>query len=151
MKKIFILVLFLAPMMANADPIGPSAASGTPVLATASAPYATATVENGDTTNVVSASYVKGAYNNAIAAINKVNNTASEKQDKIWISADGILTTVSSVASGSLTGNSKALVSDKAVKDALDAKRVNAVTTWGSNSVTQLGLSSLSSSSEEEE
>jgi len=74
MKKIFILPMLIAPIMAHAtDPVGPSAASGTPVVATASAPYATATAEDGDTTNVVSASYVKGAYNDAIAAVNNVN------------------------------------------------------------------------------
>ena len=144
MKKIFILGLLLAPIVAHADdPVGPSAASGTPVLATANAPYATATVENGDTTNVVSASYVKGAYNDAIAAINKVNDRASLKQDKMWIMADGKLTNIYGVVSSSLTGKSTALVSDKAVKDALDAKRINAVTTWGNDTSTQLELSSL--------
>jgi len=78
MKKIFILPILIAPIVAHAtDPVGPAAASGTPVVATASAPYATATAENGDTTNVVSASYVKGAYNDAIAAINNVAETVN--------------------------------------------------------------------------
>ena len=101
MKKIFILGLLLAPIVAHADdPVGPSAASGTPVVATANAPYATATVEHGDTTNVVSASYVKGAYNDAISAINKVaerieglsdyvngdiEDEIAEKQDKLTV------------------------------------------------------------------
>jgi len=77
MKKIFILGLLLAPIVAHAtDPIGPSAVGQgqTAVIATASGPYAIATAEDGDTTNVVSASYVKGAYNDAIAAVNKVNS-----------------------------------------------------------------------------
>jgi len=69
--------------MAHAtDPVGPSAVAqgATPVVATANAPYAIATPETGDTTNVVSASYVKGAYNDAIAAVNKVN---ADKQAKL--------------------------------------------------------------------
>ena len=69
--------------MAHAtDPVGPSAVGQgeTPVIATANAPYAIAGTETGDTTNVVSASYVKGAYNDAIAAVNKVN---ADKQDKL--------------------------------------------------------------------
>ena len=69
--------------MAHAtDPVGPSAVGQgeTPVIATVSAPYATAGAETGDTTNVVSASYVKGAYNDAIAAVNKVN---ADKQAKL--------------------------------------------------------------------
>jgi len=76
--------------MAHAtDPVGPSAVGQgeTAVVATANAPYAIATPETGDTTNVVSASYVKGAYNDAISAINKVNsdlgNAIDEKQNKL--------------------------------------------------------------------
>jgi len=83
MKKIFILPILIAPIMAHAtDPVGPSAVGQgeTPVIATANAPYAIAGTETGDTTNVVSASYVKGAYNDAIAAVNKVN---ADKQDKL--------------------------------------------------------------------
>jgi len=75
--------------MAHAtDPVGPSAVGQgeTAVVATASAPYATAREETGDTTNVVSASYVKGAYNDAIAAVNKVN---SLKQSKLTNSDTG--------------------------------------------------------------
>jgi len=67
--------------MAHAtNPVGPSAVGQgeTPVVATASAPYATAGTETGDTTNVVSASYVKGAYNDAIAAVNKVAESVND-------------------------------------------------------------------------
>ena len=76
--------------MAHAtDPIGPAHVNSGAVVATASAPYATATEQTGDTTTVVSASYVKGAYNDAIAAVNKVN---SEKQGKLVndFTGDGI-------------------------------------------------------------
>ena len=83
MKKIFILPILIAPIVAHAtNPVGPSAVGQgeTPVIATANAPYAIAGAETGDTTNVVSASYVKGAYNDAIAAVNKVN---ADEQDKL--------------------------------------------------------------------
>jgi len=83
MKKIFVLGLLIVPIVANAtDPVGPSAvpSGGTAVVATVSAPYQTAAPANGDSTTVVSASYVKGAYNDAIAAVNKVNN---DKQAKL--------------------------------------------------------------------
>jgi len=67
------------------DPVGPAHVNSGAVVATASAPYAIATPETGDTTNVVSASYVKGAYNDAIAAINnvasKVSNVESDLDD----------------------------------------------------------------------
>ena len=88
MKKIFILGLLLAPIVANADPVGPSAvpSGGTAVVATASAPYQTAAPANGDSTTVVSASYVKGAYNDAIAAVNKINSDLSNLSD--YISGD---------------------------------------------------------------
>ena len=68
MKKIFILSLLLAPMMANAGNFDP-APYQEPIM---SGSYATATIETGDDINAVSASYVKGAYNAAITAVNEV-------------------------------------------------------------------------------
>jgi len=74
--------------MAHAtDPVGPAHVNSGAVVATAPAPYAIATPETGDTTNVVSASYVKGAYNDAIAAINNVNEN---KQIKMIVSDEDI-------------------------------------------------------------
>ena len=86
--------------MAHAtNPVGPSAVGQgeTPVVATASAPYATAGAETGDTTNVVSASYVKGAYNDTIAAVNKVN---ADKQGKLKN-----ITTNNEISTNVLSGN----------------------------------------------
>lgn len=60
--------------------IGPSAASGTPFVATAPAPYATSTLESGDPTTVVTASYVKGAYDDVIAAVNRLSFDMSGKR-----------------------------------------------------------------------
>ena len=158
MKKIFILSILIAPIMANADNVGPAAASGTPVVATANAPFATAGAEIGDTTNVVSASFVKGAYNDAIAAVNKVN---ASKQNKLVSDEGGDLSSrVFSPAStvGMFTDvlgmNAVGAVQDKnAMLESLDntlmstagvlagvetyvgAQRVVAVTTWGNDSV----------------
>jgi len=197
MKKIFILPILIAPIMAHAtDPVGPSAVGQgeTPVVATASAPYATAGAETGDTTNVVSASYVKGAYNDAIAAVNKVN---ADKQEKMFNvdndipvngqvlgriafneivsgardnmlpdgEAENVVPTARAVANEianvydnisdnyqpslvfdlgggelepvndlvhtELNGNPRSLVTDSAVTNAINSKRVSAVTTWG--------------------
>lgn len=155
MKKIFVLVLLVMPFVAHAtDPVGPSAvpSGGTAVVATASAPYATATAETGDTTNVVSASYVKGAYNDAIAAVNKVN---ADKQGKLTINrghenissdvveeddiAEWVFEGVvpSNMRTRLITASGANLLAKKvAVKD----YNVNAVATWGSDTVTELHL-----------
>ena len=76
-------VIATLPLSVHADPtVGPAAVptNGTPVVATASAPYVTQTPTADDATHIASTAYVKGAYNDAIAAVNKVN---SEKQDKL--------------------------------------------------------------------
>ena len=73
MKKIFILSLLLAPIMVNADTVPVD------VLVSSDVPYATATIETGDDINAVSASYVKGAYNAAITAVNEVKSNLESK------------------------------------------------------------------------
>ena len=157
MKKIFTIGLLLAPIVANANPVGPSAVGQgqTAVVATASAPYQTAAPANGDSTTVVSASYVKGAYNDAIAAVNKVN---SDKQNKLIneetgneidtyvISADSFNDITRDVLAGYGVNVmfKDSLVSAEAtataINEAFAIKKVNALATWGSNNVTQLSL-----------
>ena len=84
MKKIFILPILILPIAATAaDPIGPAHVNSGAVVATASAPYETATEQTGDSTTVVSASYVKGAYNDAISAINNVASKVSDVEDNL--------------------------------------------------------------------
>ena len=134
MKKILILGLLITPIMAQAD-VGPSAASGTPVVATASAPYATASAEDGDSTTVVSASYVKGAYNDTIAAVNKVN---SVKQNQLVNNAStpaNINATVNTSVNFASPSNTS-LVTESAVVNAIDSKCVKAVTNWGNDTNT---------------
>ncbi len=85
MKKIFILPILIAPIVAHAT--GPATYDGNPDNATyadSDGPYETATINAGDSTTVVSASYVKGAYNDAIAAINNLVDrvTADEEESQ---------------------------------------------------------------------
>ena len=168
MKKIFILGLLFAPIVAHAtDPIGPSGTTAAnAVVATASAPYATATLAPGDSTTVVSASYVKGAYNDAIAAVNKLDANVQIFSENIWGALQNyqgkmeVFDVEEDVPEGPISAEvlknlsditeNNQLVTGMAVKNAIDAvnttvssKRVNALATWGSNSVTKLELSSL--------
>ena len=128
MKKIFILSMLIAPVVAHAtDPVGPSAASGTPVVATASAPYATATEQTGDSTTVVSASYVKGAYNDAIAAVNKVN---ADKQAQLFFNNGKNIYNINSEVKNIINmdgnnNNDDSLVTQGAVYRALQYKQDN--------------------------
>jgi hypothetical protein len=156
MKKIFILSILIVPIMAKADNVGPAAASGTPVVATSNAPYATVGAVNGDTTHVVTASYVKEAYNDAIAAVNKVN---ADKQGKLISTTErqqilsGVIdgpTVADCNTNGNCSGWTDAdaqLITaggvDVMVNTVIDYKRVNALTTWGSPSVSQLSLSDV--------
>jgi len=73
------------PFGAHSDPVGPAAvpANGTAVVATANAPYVTQTPTAADATHIASTAYVKGAYNDAIAAVNKVANTVDGKQAQL--------------------------------------------------------------------
>ena len=164
MKKIFILPILIAPIVAHAtDPIGPSAVGQgeTAVVATAPAPYAIAREEIGDTTNVVSASYVKGAYNDAIAAINNIGYqvgtldyaVSNFVQQKLSGGSgnDDIQTTLMQADTGlgaAIMTNYNELVNESDLKDtlssvvgtasfikgAIDTQRVSAVTTWGDDS-----------------
>ena len=80
-----IAIMAALPLSAHADPVGPAAvpANGTAVVATANAPYVTQTPTAADATHIASTAYVKGAYNDAIAAVNKVANTVDGKQAQL--------------------------------------------------------------------
>ena len=79
-------IMTTLPFGANAT--GPAHDSGnSPVVATASAPYQTVTPEAHADEHIASTKYVIGAYNDAIAAVNKVD---SEKQAKL-ASDDGVV------------------------------------------------------------
>ena len=83
----------MGPFYAMADdPVGPANDSGnSPVVATANAPYVTATIGEHDDEHIATTAYVKGAYNDAIAAVNKVNDT---KQNVIYGGREPVETTL---------------------------------------------------------
>ncbi len=149
---------------ANADPVtpvGPSAvpANGTAVVATAPAPYVTITPTAADETHIATTAYVKGAYNDAIAAVNKLD---SDKQGKIINDETG--RAMENMALGSVAGDdivrevflndnlqtnllSRFLVAGdglsgavKAVKDYIAAQQVAVYTTWDSDDITSVSL-----------
>ncbi len=85
-KRIISLAIWLTlPFAANAtDPVvavGPAHASSNPIVATANAPYVTVTPNQADESHIATTAYVKGAYNDAIAAVNKLN---TEKQGQLY-------------------------------------------------------------------
>ena len=90
-----IAIMAALPFAAHADPVGPAAvpANGTAVVATASAPYVTQTPTAADAAHIASTAYVKGAYNDAIAAVNKVESDLdSAKQDRLEVySSEGAI------------------------------------------------------------
>lgn len=71
MKKILSLLLLIAPIIAHATGPTPLDDPDDAVLAD-DGPYELAETLPGDSTTAVSASYVKGAYNDAISAINNI-------------------------------------------------------------------------------
>jgi hypothetical protein len=92
-----IAIMAALPFGAHADPVGPAAvpANGTAVVATANAPYVTQTPTAADATHIASTAYVKGAYNDAIAAVNKVN---SELISELISVNNQVISTTSNVA-----------------------------------------------------
>ena len=141
-------------MAATADDhIGPARVPNqlNAVIATDYPSYQTAEILPSDTTQVVSASYVKGAYNDNIAAINRLNQ---DKQNVFTVYDNGVdryemidtllVTDIDEVSAPT------ELVNGMAVKNAIDSvnstisgKRINAVTTWGNDTPTQLQLSNV--------
>ena len=120
-KRILSIAIIAAlPFGANAtDPVGPSAvpSNGTPVVATASAPYQTVTPVAHADEHIASTKYVIGAYNDAIAAVNKVN---SDKQNKIMTFVDGQNVPIDPYVEQVVTNQALTIPSSKAVRDAID-------------------------------
>ena len=88
-----IAIIAALPFMANATQTivqtqtpAPVGANGTVTKAASSGPYQTATIGEHDDEHIATTAYVKGAYNDAIAAVNKVD---SEKQVKLASMSDG--------------------------------------------------------------
>ena len=118
-KIISLAILAALPFAAHAtDPVvavGPAHASSNPVVATAVAPYVTVTPSAADESHIATTAYVKGAYNDAIAAVNKVD---SDKQNNLGLSGVMDAGDVVSRTMGVIVNNDNSALantSDKAV------------------------------------
>ena len=121
-KQIISLAIFaVLPCAANAtDPVvavGPAHASSNAVVATASAPYQTVTPGNDDDKHIASTKYVIGAYNDAIAAVNKVD---SEKQAKL-VNSDTHESMVNRVAGAGTMDDKISILLDSDLETILEA------------------------------
>ena len=119
----------------------PVANNGTAVVGP-SGPYVTVTIQDDDDGHIASTAYVKGAYNDTIAAINRQSRVLSNKQGRFIVDnpedpdvAQDILTDLDDVLSPN------ELVTGMAVKNAVNAvdtkidnKRVEVYTTWEDDS-----------------
>ena len=138
--SIFAITLIL-PHVANAaitytstDTPARVAKNGNALRAKDAGPYVAATIENDDLQHIASTAYVKGAYNDAIAGINKLN---SYKQSSLYLHTDDNDYSIDSAVVGSLDDidtddpeSRQYLVNGVAVKNALNAQRVTVYTTW---------------------
>lgn len=150
MNKLLLLSTLIAilPFTANAsNRIGPANIdTEDAVYSDYPGPYETAEILPGDATQVVSASYIKGAYNDTIAAINTVVEAVDEKQSQLQnINGTPMSSTVvgtgyfvTGLNSNDLSDND--LASAAATAAGIKSQRVTAVDTWGSNHTVDLGL-----------
>ena len=110
------------------------------------APYMTATITNDDSSHIASTAYVKGAYNDTIAALNRAYD---DKQDYLTSSyddgrmeqtvadAESLIINYTNRLNYDETDGEHMLISEQAViagldllKNTIDAKRVEIYTTW---------------------
>jgi hypothetical protein len=92
-------MLAVTPMIASADPAsGNHLSDAAPTATTGNAPFKAVTVDTA--ANIATTSYVQGAYNDAIAAINKVATTAGAAQ-----TVDQVKTAIGNAAGDGLTGD----------------------------------------------
>ena len=116
-------------------------------------PYVTAEPTVADETHIATTAYVKGAYNDAIAAVNMLDMRTTDlergKQDTLYVwdpeeddNVDIDLRVYSSLDDAD--DGFGFLVDGLGIKNALDAQRVTIYTTWdddSSNATTQVALS----------
>ena len=62
--------------------------NGTVNITNGPGPYQTATIGEHDDEHIATTAYVKGAYNDAIAAVNRVISDTSDKQDQLFLGDD---------------------------------------------------------------
>ena len=158
-KSTLLSIAIIAALPFTANATGPAHYYGdSPVVATVTAPYQTATIGEHDDEHIATTAYVKGAYNDAIAAVNKVDSQFNDMQGQLMNndterSMESDVFGASSFVNDVLDGEDavghweETLVSAAGVwagiDHQLDKKRVDIYTTWGSNDTTQVQLSNV--------
>ena len=154
MKKIFgislIAVLSVSPLLAHAEDTAPSTtlnattanalpANGTNVIIAGEPYYAGKTITDADRASAASAAYVKGAYNDAIAAVNKIHVEASGLAAQITSALAGF----SNVSLSNINATGQANISAKGTvdltKNNYDANTVGKAIVDINNNVNNLG------------
>ena len=151
-KQILILaIIAILPLGAMAD-VGPAgfSGSGDPVVADNPPPYATVEITNNDRQHIASTAYVKGAYNDTIAAMNAIGSAVDELADRPstqlidsngqTISSANVRGAMADFSSGG-NGENNNIVTYGGLKETLRYTRVPLYTTWGAdNTSSDVGL-----------
>jgi hypothetical protein len=156
-KLLSIAIIAALPFAANADYTYVDSdtpanvpANGTVTMADSNGPYQTATIGDADAEHIASTAYVKGAYNETIAAINRLNKRLYNDEAGVNV---GMVLSASQVAQaaddlinygdpyGDYEGN---LPSVAGVISAIAHQRVAARDTWGSDHTANVALITVS-------
>lgn len=108
-------------------------------------PYATAVLTGDDETHIATTAYVKGAYNDTIAGLNRTfQEIRNVRDDVALVYVDGedstdymhniVLQSIDDVR------QPNRLVNGMAVKNAMNAQRIRIYTTWDTNDTTKVDL-----------
>ena len=117
--SVFLSLLIITVLPFTAYAVGPASdESDNPVIADDGAPYVTTTITDNDRGHIATTAYVKGAYNDTIAA---VNNVASNVEDAFVDIKD-------------VDDRLELLIQD------VDNKRVEIYTTWGGNGTAEVAF-----------
>lgn len=125
------------------------AANGTIKIASSYSPYATNEPTVADQTHIATTAYVKGAYNDAIAALNKLgtemqtkltNTVTGDNIGEQVMSSYAFMDILSSDAGDSYDNN---LVTTTAVIDGIKSQRVEIYTTWDTNDTTDVAFKTV--------
>jgi len=146
MKKVLsITFMLLLPFGAMAD-VGPAefTGNGAPVIADNIPPYATVEITNDDMAHIASTAYVKGAYNDTIAAMNAIGSAVDELADRPstqLIDSNGQTINSANVRgvmadfSSRGNGENNNIVTYGGLKETLRYTRVPLYTTWGADNI----------------
>ena len=152
-KRIMLLaIIFALPITANADYIyntvrAPARVANNGTVTVASyGPYVLTTIENDDDEHIASTAYVKGAYNDTIAAVNWVSEVASAKQpvlhsydDEDPVVYSELLSAeefINSIVDDDIETMTNSLMTAYGVAVGLQSQRVEIYTTWDDDDAT---------------